>query len=263
MTASNHAKTAAIILIGDEILTGKTQDKNGYYASLRLFEHGVELHEVIVIPDVKEKIVDTVLRVKDEVDYVFTSGGIGSTHDDITYLSIAEAFKRGLKLNESYASEMIHEIGKKRGLPTLAELIKERSPLLKMATFPQPSELIITPNMWVPLIRVENVYIFPGIPSLFRPMFDNLLLSIPSQKKTRRLLYTDRVEGQFAQHLEIIQKNNNDVAIGSYPRAPGGAYRVKISIEGYQAEAVVLASNQVANMLTDLGGWVTAEEPSS
>ncbi len=251
--AGSRAHNAALVLIGDEILSGKTRDSNGNFSAKKCFQHGIRLDEIRVIPDKHEVIVATLRSLISDYDFVFTSGGIGSTHDDITYLAIATTFGVDLMLDRDYAKGFIEYQRKKGRELSLESLIWNKSPLLKMATFPVGAKVLRTPGLWVPLVVVENVYAFPGIPQLFESMFENFISKTEGRPLTLVEVFTPHVEGDFAAQLAQIQGDFEAVSIGSYPKMPGEAdYRAKITIEGDDAELVHQVANKVNDMLCAL-----------
>eukprot|EP00474_Spongospora_subterranea_P009542 CRZ10000.1 hypothetical protein [Spongospora subterranea] len=203
---------AAAVVIGNEVLSGKTKDTNSNYLARVLFENGVRLTRIETIPDLAEDIIQTVSKLSSSVDYVFTSGGIGPTHDDITYQSICDAFGLTLRTHE----------------PTLAAITVDytskgkrlNAAIRRMALLPYPADRIITtPGLWVPTVQCRNVFILPGIPSLFQKMVDSVLKSIDCGSKRLRLSLTILVgESEIADRLANVQKQFPEVEIGSYPK---------------------------------------------
>eukprot|EP00741_Cyanophora_paradoxa_P011766 tig00020563_g11370.t1 len=237
------AATAAALIIGDEILTGKTQDKNIKTFAEAFFDKGIVLKRVEVVPDDQEVIVEAVRRLSASCDYVVTSGGIGPTHDDITYDSIAAAFGVSVEIHEPTRERMAVHYAKQD--PPM-ELNAAR---LRMAQLPAGCRVLWTPGLWVPLAVVRNVYIFPGIPSLTAQMLHaNLEDFKGGLPRARVLVYTHQPEGEIADALTETARAFPDVAIGSYPGKNfrgGGAYRVKVSFEGIDAARVEEAASRV------------------
>jgi len=217
---NKHRTTAATIIIGNEILTGKTQDTNTNTLAKILFDIGVDLVRVETIPDIESDIIETIRRISPIVDYVFTSGGIGPTHDDITYEAIAKAFNRKLILHEPTVEKM-------RQMSTM--MINDARK--RMAIIPEGSKILTTAGLWVPLVVIQNVYILPGVPSIFTKMIEynkNHFKSERSVKLSRKLIYTVQREGDFADPLRDIANKYPQVFIGSYPKND----YVTLSIEG-------------------------------
>ncbi|KAJ1507453.1 hypothetical protein HMI54_004203 [Coelomomyces lativittatus] len=228
--SSLMSKTAAACIIGDEILSGKTLDTNSHFLAKSLFNYGIELKRVEIVPDDTDDIINTILRLKSQHDYIFTSGGIGPTHDDITYDAIAKAFQDTLALHESslkrYKSMSQYEMTPAR---------------LRMVTLPTKAKVVYTPNLWVPLCILEGVHILPGVPKLFEAMLNSYLPSLTTSTQFyRQIILTSMVEGDLAERLSQIQEKNKDVKIGSYPtygtEEEQGTWKVKLSVVGKNKE---------------------------
>ena len=200
--------TAAIIIIGNEILSGRTQDTNTQTLAIWLNSIGVIISEVSVIPDKEEIIINTVNTLRAKNNYVFTTGGIGPTHDDITALSISKAFGLNYEIHDK--AYKILESYYKPG-----EFNKGRQ---KMVWMPSKAKLILNPTSGAPGFIVENVYCLPGVPSILKSMIGGLKHEIvggdPIISKTISLR---TVESNIADSLTNVQKDNEDVEIGSYP----------------------------------------------
>lgn len=218
--------TAGMVVIGDEILTGKIQDKNTYTLARVLFERGVELARVETIPDDVDEIARTVRRMSDAYTWVFTSGGIGPTHDDKTYEGVAHAFGRKLAYRDDVLARMAEHyraLGK-------GELNDARK---RMALMPEGAELLAGEKLWVPVVVVENVHVLPGVPELFESMLDGIKERFTGARRHRVLLYTDRYEGDIADALAREQAAHPSVAIGSYPQyGAEKAFNVMVTLEG-------------------------------
>lgn len=221
-------KTAAALIIGDEILTGKVQESNLGYLARELFALGIELRRAVICPDEIEIIAEDVNQLRKNYDLVFTSGGVGPTHDDVTMLAVARAF--GRKLIRS---------------PEIEGLLREfyRSRLteshLRMADIPEGGRLLSSREMRLPTVSIENVYIFPGIPELFRMKFPVLREMLGGEAKmSSRAVYLRSEEGQIAGPLSEVAARHPGVKIGSYPRWGDEAYRVKVTFDGNDAEAI-------------------------
>ncbi len=242
--ASLKQKTAAAVIIGDEILTGKVKDENTFVLSQLLFERGVCLNKVEVIPDVVDEIASVVRRLSNSFDYVFTSGGIGPTHDDKTYESVAKAFNLPLEFRESIVEEIAAFYNK-----SLND-IKINKAMQKMLVLPQPCEIVPTHVLWLPLVVVKNVYVFPGVPRLFADLLHAVKDRFCGQAKERVLVYTKKSESEIAGVLEEIQTKYPEVAIGSYPKYKHDSYNVMISLESFDAELIKEAVNKVEAAIT-------------
>jgi|TARA_B110000196_G_scaffold226300_1_gene195137 molybdenum cofactor synthesis domain-containing protein len=199
---------AAIIVIGNEILSGRTQDVNVINISHWLNGLGVKLEEVRVIPDIEITIVQTIREVRKKFTYVFTTGGIGPTHDDITAKSIAKSFKvkycyhpEAYKILENYYKKGKFNIGRK-----------------KMAKTPKNASLIYNPSSAAPGFNIKNVYCLPGVPSILRSMLGGLNNKIIGGNKiSSKTLSLRTVESEIAIPLEKIQNKFKKLDIGSYP----------------------------------------------
>ena len=220
-------KTVAAIIIGDEILTGKVKDENVFILSKFLFEQGLCLHKVEIIPDIIDEIAAVVYRLSNNFDYVFTSGGIGPTHDDKTYESVAKAFGLHLEYNKNLCN------------------INGNKEEQKIFTFPKSCKIIYTNAFRIPLVVVKNVYIFPGVPKLFSGLLYAVKDHFIGRTKKRVLIYTKKTESKIATILAKIQSEYPDVAIGSYPKYNHNDYRVMISLECFSVDLIKKVSNKV------------------
>ena len=199
---------AALIIIGNEILSGRTQDKNLSYLANWLNEIGIQLSEVRVIRDEEKVIIDTVNHLRSEYDYVFTTGGIGPTHDDITSLSIARAFGVELEVNDK-ALSILKEYYRD------GELTEAR---MKMTMIPVGAELVDNPVSKAPGFKMDNVFVMAGIPSIMQGMLEGARRFLKGGDVVKSMsidVFTP--ESNVAQALTDLQKKYNDVEIGSYP----------------------------------------------
>ena len=220
---------AGIIIIGNEILSGRTKDTNTSCLALWLNSIGVKVKEVRVIPDDEETIVNTVNKLRKELDYIFTSGGIGPTHDDITAQSISKAFNlnyeihpEGYKILEAYYKPGEFNEGRQ-----------------KMIWMPKNAKLILNPTSGAPGFSVENVFCLPGVPSILKSMLGGLTNDIvggePILSKTISL---NTVESEIASSLTKVQNDNQDVEIGSYPFFHAGKLGVSIVIRSSKKDRI-------------------------
>ncbi|KZV99011.1 Molybdopterin binding protein [Exidia glandulosa HHB12029] len=228
-------QTAAALMIGDEILNGKTQDTNSHHFALRCFELGIELKRIEVIPDDEAEIVEAARRLTADFDFVITSGGIGPTHDDITYPSLARAFNQDLAMNDEVLSRMAQKsMYRKEWLEQQTD--EQRTARERMALFPSQAEvLFVTDDLWVPVVRLEGkLCVLPGVPSLFRRLLDNLMESyipLPAERPFRHMVFTTLPESSIAPFLTELQRRvkGEGVRIGSYPSFQKG---VTVSLIG-------------------------------
>lgn len=207
---TDQAPTAAILLIGNEILSGTTQDANIAFIAKRLVQRGIRLSEVRIVPDIGARIVEAVNALRAAYTYVFTTGGIGPTHDDITAESIAKAFGLPFGVNEE-ARKILEDYYAPRGV----ELNVAR---LRMAKTPGGAKLIDNPVSAAPGFCVENVFVMAGVPKIMQAMFDHvdtMLKGGPIMLSTT--VQCNQREGDIGQQLDDIQKEFPDLDIGSYP----------------------------------------------
>lgn len=238
---------AGIIIIGDEVLSGRTKDTNSNFIAKQLIEAGIQLDEIIIIHDNKEIIVDTVLNFHNKYTYVFTTGGIGPTHDDITSESIALAFNQKYCYNNK-AYKILEEYYPK------GEFNEGRK---KMAKMPENAELILNPVTAAPGFKLNNIYVLPGVPDIMQLMFLNLLDNL--KKGTPKKIITINInlyESSIASELEKIQNKNPLCSIGSYPyynyiSKIGG---VNLVISSWELEDIDSIANEIQIMIKLLGG---------
>jgi len=232
----NTKFNAAILIIGNEILSGRTQDTNTSTIAQWLNSIGIKVNEVRVIPDIENTIVDTVNHLRKVNNYVFTTGGIGPTHDDITAQSISKAFnleyeihKEAFKILESY-----YKVG---------EFNEGRQ---KMVWMPRDANLILNPTSGAPGFNVENVFCLPGVPSILKSMLGGLKNKIvggdPILSHTISL---KTVESEIANPLTDVQNNNKDVEIGSYPFFQAGKLGVSIVIRSEDQFKIDKCSSEI------------------
>ena len=239
--------TAGVIVIGDEILSGRTLDTNSNFIAKKLIDSGIELVEVIVIQDNKKTIIEKVLNYSSKYSYVFTTGGIGPTHDDITSESISEAFELNYEFNQK-AFEILSNYYPK------GEFNESRQ---RMAKMPAGSELIINPMTAAPGFNIKNVYVLPGVPEIMQVMFTELVKTInKGNPKITRTINTDLYESKIANHLKNIQNKYKDSSIGSYPyfnltAKTGG---VNIVVSSWNMKSVQPIVDDIVDMIKLNGG---------
>ena len=233
---------AGIIIIGNEVLSGRTKDINTSTIASWLNSLGIEVKEVRIIPDDKKKIIDTVNELKTNFNYIFTTGGIGPTHDDITARSISKAFdikyeihKEAFKILQSY-----YEPG---------EFNKGRQ---KMAWMPEKAKLILNPTSGAPGFNIENVFCLPGVPSILKSMLGGLNNSIIGGEPIKSLTISLKtVESEIANSLSKIQNNNLEVEIGSYPFFHAGKLGVSIVIRSEDQNKIDNCSSQILKFVNE------------
>lgn len=225
--------TAAIVIIGAEVLAGKVEDENGPFL-LRKFRHrGIRLTELRIIDDNEEVIIDAVRALSPKVTWLFTTGGIGPTHDDVTVPAIAAAF--GVKV--VHHPDLLRRVVRRYGEGPGAHL--------RLAEVPEGAVLHAGGDSGVPAIGFRNLFIFPGVPSLMRLCFAQIEASLGSAPLFSRALLLDASESAIAALLSRVQASHPEVAIGSYPRFDDAGYRVKVTIDGRADDVVRKAQEEI------------------
>ena len=238
----NTKVNAAILIIGNEILSGRTQDTNTSTIATWLNSIGVKVEEVRVIPDIENTIIDTLNTLRITNDYVFTTGGIGPTHDDITAESVSKAF--GLKYEIHKEAYKILEAYYKPG-----EFNEGRQ---KMIWMPENANLILNPTSGAPGFNVENVFCLPGVPSILKSMLGGLTNKIVGGKPILTLTISLRtVESEIANSLTKVQNDNQDVEIGSYPFFQAGKLGVSIVIRSEDKFKIDNCNSQILKFVNE------------
>ena len=238
----NTKVNAAILIIGNEILSGRTQDTNTSTLAVWLNSIGVKVNEVRVIPDDEKKIIDTLNFLRNENDYVFTTGGIGPTHDDITAQSVSKAFgrkyeihKEAFKILEAYYNPGEFNQGRQR-----------------MVWMPENAELILNPTSGAPGFSVENVFCLPGVPSIMKSMLGGLKNKIVGGEPILSQTISLRtVESEIANSLTEIQDQNKDVEIGSYPFFHAGKLGVSIVLRSEKQSKIDDCNSQILKFVNE------------
>ena len=238
--------TAAIIIIGDEILSGRTKDKNIGWLAEQLNQQGIQLCEARVIADVREVIIDTVKTMSAAVDLVFTSGGIGPTHDDITTESIAAAFGRKVIRHPEAEARLVAHYEN-----TEIEFNEARQ---KMADIPEGATLIDNPLSAAPGFIIENVHVFAGVPSILQAMFEGLRDSLPGGVAMTRLTVQCAIgEGTIAALMKSVQADHAGVSIGSYPWFKPGQFGTAAVVSGLDPDVTKAAAEALASGVLAMG----------
>ena len=240
MNKSREKVNAAIVVIGNEILSGRTQDVNVVAISKWLNELGVKLEEVRVVPDVEKSIIKTINELRKNFKYIFTTGGIGPTHDDITSKSIAKALnltygyhKKAYAILEKYYGKDKFNIGRK-----------------KMAMMPINASLIFNPASGAPGFYVDNVYCLPGVPSILKSMLGGLRNKIKGGKKIlSKTISVQTVESEIAKSLEKVQQKFKKVEIGSYPFFRLGKIGVSMVIRAVDKKKIDVCYKEIVSFL--------------
>ena len=237
--------TAAMLAIGDELLSGRTKDKNiGHLASI-LTAVGIDLKEVRIVADEEDDIVDALNALRNRYDYVFTSGGIGPTHDDITADAISKAF--GLPCEHDAAAMKL------LGDSYAARNVDFNETRQRMARMPRGATHIPNSVSVAPGFVIENVHVMAGVPSVFEVMVDAVLPTLRTGAKLQSIaIPCDFGEGMIGIPLRDIQKAHPDTIIGSYPKMVEGRYAVELIVRAREQDKLELAADAVRLMLTEL-----------
>tara|TARA_B110001452_G_scaffold37041_1_gene28304 strand:+ start:3300 stop:4049 length:750 start_codon:yes stop_codon:yes gene_type:complete len=238
----NTKVNAAILIIGNEILSGRTQDTNTSVIATWLNSIGVKVGEVRVIPDIEKTIINTLNLLRNDYNYVFTTGGIGPTHDDITAESVSKVFglkyeihKEAYKILESYYK--------------LGEFNKGRQ---KMVWMPENANLILNPTSGAPGFNVENVFCLPGVPSILKSMLGGLTnIIVGGDPILSHTISLRTVESEIADSLTKVQKDNKDVEIGSYPFFQAGKLGVSIVIRSENKSKIDNCNLQILKFVNE------------
>jgi molybdenum cofactor synthesis domain-containing protein len=236
------SRTAGILVIGNEILSGKTVDENSGFLARELRSLGVDVRKIVVVPDETEVIAVEVRSLASAHDYVFTTGGVGPTHDDVTMNGIALAFNRQI-----YREPQLEEALRGYYPPELVE------PNLRMADVPEGTRLIGRPGLWFPVITVENVYVFPGVPQILGKKFGHIRELFREAPFHLRLVYLRADEGQIARILHEVLAQFPDLLLGSYPYFDGRPYSIKLTLESKDAAYLDAASHMLLEALSRIG----------
>jgi molybdenum cofactor synthesis domain-containing protein len=246
MPETSKTVTACLLIIGNEILSGRTKDANLQFLALELNKLGIRLVEARVIPDIEQTVVDTVNEVRKKFDYVFTTGGIGPTHDDITADCIAKAFGVGISEHPEAVARMTRHYGD-AALFTPARR--------RMARVPHGGTLVDNPVSVAPGFQMENVFTFAGIPKVAEAMFQSmkhkLVGGTPVLSRTVR---TNLPEGIIAEPLGALQKRYEDLDIGSYPAFRNGKPSVSLVLRGTDDARLATAAAELIATIRKMNG---------
>ena len=238
----NTKVNAAILIIGNEILSGRTQDTNTSTLATWLNSIGVKVNEVRVVPDDEKIIIDTLNLLRKSYNYVFTTGGIGPTHDDITAESVSKAFNRKYQIHKE-AFKLLEAYYKP------GEFNKGRQ---KMVWMPEGAELILNPTSGAPGFNVDNVFCLPGVPSILKSMLGGLKNKIVGGEPILSHTISLRtVESEIANSLTKIQEKNKDVEIGSYPFFHAGKLGVSIVIRSEDQSKIDNCNSQILKFVNE------------
>lgn len=235
---ASSERTAGLIVIGNEILSGKVVDTNAPFLARELRTLGVELRRIVTIPDELDEIAAAVAQFHRIYDVVFTSGGIGPTHDDVTIAGIARGLGRPVVRHPSIESKLREFYGE-----------HVNAARLKMADVPDGAELIVDGKLGFPTITCENLYILPGIPQLFEQKFLGLRDRFVTTPYVLRAVYTRAGEGAIAEHLDATLLAFPELQLGSYPKLGDSDYAVKLTLESKDATYVERALAHLLRLL--------------
>jgi molybdenum cofactor synthesis domain-containing protein len=232
-----HERDCGMVVVGNEILSGKVHDTNSYFTARELRNIGVALKRIVVVPDELQPIVDEVRDCAHKFEFVITSGGVGPTHDDITMEAVALAFGRPL---------VIH--------PELERMIRSHfterlATGMKMAEVPEGAVLNAAGDLRFPTVQLENVHILPGIPQIFEAKLSALLGRFATDPYYIRTIYTSAGEGSIAEFLNTCLRSYPALLLGSYPRIGHPEYRVKLTLESKDREYVERAFDHLIELL--------------
>lgn len=243
--------TACVLIIGNEILSGRTQDQNLAFLATSLNDIGIRVTEARVIPDDEATIVATVNHCRANFDYVLTTGGIGPTHDDITSDSVAKAFGRRLIRHPAAEAALLAHYRPE----------EVNAARMRMADVPEGASLIDNPVSRAPGFQVENVIVLPGVPAIMRAMFDGLRPRLKGGASVRsRTISSFTTEGVIAARLSAIQVEHTVVEIGSYPFVRSARFGVSLVVRGTEQAAVDAAAEAIGAMLRELGAEPIEDE---
>jgi len=242
----NNIISASLLVIGDEILSGRTVDQNINFLAVNLSRIGIALREIRVVGDFENEIIFALNELRKKFDYVFTSGGIGPTHDDITSLSVAKAFNQDLILNEVAHKILIQHYGENN--------VNEAR--LKMAYLPRNASLLDNPISSAPGFRIENVFVMAGIPKIFQAMFEASTKELKNGCKIfSREIKISLTESIIAKDLTDLQNQYREISMGSYPFDEG----TSLVFRGYDQNILEEVFLKMQNLITKINAKAIIE----
>jgi molybdenum cofactor synthesis domain-containing protein len=248
MQSESRQWTAALVVIGDEILSGRTQDKNVAQVATWLNDHGIRLAEVRVVPDDPQRIIAAVNALRVEHDYLFTTGGIGPTHDDITVDSIAAAFGVPVVIHPE-ARRILEDYYRRRG--GIGELTEAR---LRMARVPEGADLLVNPSSGAPGVKMGNVYILAGVPHIAASMLEALTGTLEGGRPVVSITVgAYAAESDVADLLRETEAGHPGVAIGSYPFFRDGRYGANFVVRSEDGALAQGVAEQLRQGLAEAG----------
>ncbi len=233
-------KTAALIVIGNEILSGKIRDENSPYLAVELRALGVNLRSIEIVSDNIAAIAERVASCSKNCDFVFTSGGVGPTHDDVTMQGVA----RGLGLGTAQSHQMAELLRDTCG-------IRESDAISKMCELPEGAELIDEGEMLFPLVRVKNVYVFPGVPEYLKDKFEAIKERFRGEPFLLKKVFVNREEFCIAYIIDSVALEFPDVLMGSYPKINEPDYKVLVTLEDTDLARLEKATKRLVDELPE------------
>lgn len=238
---SNTSKTASVLIIGNEILTGRTQDVNLGHIGRMMMKAGIHLREARVAPDSEDEIIRHVNALRSAYDYVFTTGGIGPTHDDITAACVARAFGVALELNAEARALLLRHYGSEEKLT---------APRLRMAMIPSGASLIDNPVSTAPGFRLGNVFVMAGVPKIMQAMLDGILPTLSGGPPIEsRSIGCSLPESAIAEDLGALAARYPQLDIGSYPYFRPGGYGLSLVLRGQDLAMLEKAEAELFDLL--------------
>ncbi|MFK8000039.1 MAG: competence/damage-inducible protein A [Polyangiales bacterium] len=249
-----NSRTAAMLVIGNEVLTGKVEEANIAVAAKMFFELGISMRRIVVCVDDVAVIAEDVRKLADSHDIVITSGGIGPTHDDVTYAGIAEAFGRNVVRSEELEA-MLRKHNEEKGYAVT-------DAHLRMADIIEGCRFLRTPDMRWPTLVVENVYVLPGVPEIFRMKIPLIRAELDEGQRLHSFpVFTRQREGEIAALLEELEGRFEGVQVGSYLSWDSELYSVKVTFDGLDEAAAKAASDEFVAAIGE--NFVSREEPTT
>ena len=234
------SKTAGIVIIGNEVLSGKTQDINSHFFCTELRQLGVDVQKISTIPDEIELIGQEVAGFSKRFDWVFTSGGVGPTHDDVTIDGIAHGFNLKVVRHPAIEQRMRQRLG--------SEVNEAR---LRMANVPEGAELLATEALFAPVIKINNVFIFPGIPKILQERFHAIKERFRDAPYFLKIVYVRQGEGVIASLMSDLLLKYPQLMLGSYPVLDIADYKVKVTLESKDSDYLDQALQSFLSSLPD------------
>lgn len=234
------SKSAGIVIIGNEVLSGKTRDTNSYFLCTELRQLGVEVQKISTIPDVIELIGHEVAAFSRRFDFVFTTGGVGPTHDDVTIEGIAHGFGLNVVRHPDIEQRMRQRLG--------TDVNEAR---LRMANVPEGAELLATEALFAPVVKIRNVYIFPGIPRILQERFHTIKERFRDTPYFLKNVYVKYGEGVIATMLNEVLAKFPQLLLGSYPMLDIPEYKVKVTLESKDPDYLERALQSFLSSLPD------------